>query len=85
MAHLTRADVQSVLGPSDDAVIAEIVATGTSLQELEQAWAWVNSEEALINEGRSLPIGRIAELIEILATQDIGEEQDFAWPTHCPR
>jgi hypothetical protein len=76
MAPLTRKDVQSVRGPSDDAVIAEIAATGASLEELEQAWAWVNSDEALINEGRSLPSGRIAELIELLAAHNVGEEQE---------
>lgn len=77
MAPLTRKDVQSVLGPSDDTMVAEIAATGASLEELEQAWAWVNSDEALINEGRSLPSGRIAELIELLAVHDVGEEQRF--------
>lgn len=53
MAPLTRKAIQSVLGPSDDTMVAEIATTGASLEELEQAWAWVNSDEALINEGRS--------------------------------
>ncbi len=77
MAPLTRKAIQSVLGPSDDTMVAEIAATGASLEELEQAWAWVNSDEAMINAGRPLPSGRIAELIGLLTAHDVGEEQEF--------
>lgn len=77
MAPLTRKAIQSVLGPSDDTMVAEIAATGASLEELQQAWAWVNSDEALINEGRPLPSGRIAELIGLLVAHDVEEEQEF--------
>ena len=77
MAPLTRKAIQSVLGPSDDTMVAEIAAIGASLEELEQAWAWVNSDEALINEGRPLPSGRIAELIGLLVAHDVEEEQGF--------
>ncbi|WP_458757727.1 hypothetical protein ACSVBT_17410 [Afipia sp. TerB] len=77
MAPLTRKAIQSVLGSSDDTMIAEIAATGASFEELGQAWAWVNSDEALINEGPPLPSGRIAELIELLAAHDLEDEQEF--------
>lgn len=45
---LTSQDVTSVLGPVDETLIAEIVATGATPTELSEAWAWVNSDEALI-------------------------------------
>ncbi len=67
---LTRDDVTSVLGPVDDTLAAELLATGASLMELEQAWAWVNSDEALINEYTPLPTGRVAQLIDILSAPD---------------
>jgi hypothetical protein len=70
---LTRGDVSSVLGPVDETLAAELVATGASLPELEQAWAWVNSDEALINDLKPMPSGRVARLIDILSPQD--EEQ----------
>jgi hypothetical protein len=67
---LTRDEVTSVLGPVDDTLAAELFATGASLTELEQAWAWLNSDEALINEYRPLPSGRVAQLIDILQAPD---------------
>jgi hypothetical protein len=68
MAHR---DVVAILGPVDECLIADIVATGASAQELGQAFAWVNSDEALIGEGRHLPDGKVAELIELLSpTED---------------
>jgi hypothetical protein len=56
-------------------LIAEIIATGATLGELSEAWAWVNNDEALINEGRPLPSGRTGELVELLGAQDDQEER----------
>ena len=67
---LTRDEVESVLGPIDDVLVAEVIATGASLAELEQAWAWINADEAQINEFQPLPTGRVAAVIEILSTPD---------------
>lgn len=70
MVALTREEVVPVLGPSDETLIAEIVATGATLDELTAAWAWVNNDEALIGEGCPLPAGRVGELVELLAPED---------------
>jgi hypothetical protein len=72
---LTRDDVLSVIGPADEILVTEIIATEATIEELAQAWAWVNNDEALINEGRPLPSGRTAELVELLAPQDDEEER----------
>jgi hypothetical protein len=72
---LLREDVISVLGPVDETIVAEIVATGATPEELAQAWAWVNSDDALIDEGRPLPSGRVQELVDILAPEP---EDEFA-------
>jgi hypothetical protein len=42
----------SVHGPVDEAMVAEIVATGAFAEELREAWAWLNEDEALIGQGR---------------------------------
>lgn len=42
---------------------ADIIRSGASAEELAQAWAWVNADEAHINDGRPLPSGRVAELV----------------------
>ncbi len=77
MRSLTRADVLSVVGPVDEVMITDIIATQATREELSQAWAWVNNDEALINEGRPLPSGRTAVVVELLASQDEREERDL--------
>jgi hypothetical protein len=59
-------EVTDVLGPVDEVLVADIVATGATSAELAEAWAWVNSDEALVGEGRHLPSGRVARLIDLL-------------------
>lgn len=67
---MARADVVSVLGPVDETLIAEIIATGASVEELREAWAWLNGDEALMNEGRPLPGTRVAALIDLLEVDE---------------
>jgi hypothetical protein len=72
---LTRDDVRSVIGPADETLVTEIIATKATTEELTHAWAWANNDEALINEGRPLPSGRTAELVELLTPPDDEEER----------
>lgn len=67
-------EITAILGPVDEALIAEIYQTGASVEELAQAWAWLNEDEALVNEGRSLPSGRVADLIRLLEVADPADE-----------
>jgi hypothetical protein len=67
---LTRDEIVSVLGPVDDATIAEIAATGATLTDLREAWGWLHGDEALMGEGRPLPGTQIASLIEILGPDE---------------
>ncbi|KAA9368386.1 MULTISPECIES: hypothetical protein [Ochrobactrum] len=63
-------EIVAVLGSTDEVLAAALNATGASAAELAQAWAWLNADEALVNEGRRLPSGRVADLIEILEAAD---------------
>lgn len=63
-------DVVAVLGPVDEVLIADIIGTGATAEELAEAWAWVNSDEALIGEGRRLPTGKVAELVDLLTPSE---------------
>ena len=74
---MTRQDVVSVLGPVDDVTIAEIIASGASLEELREAWAWAFGDEALMSQGRPLPGTRVAALIELIEPDD---DDDLADP-----
>ena len=63
---ITREEIVSILGPTDETLIADILSTGASFRELREAWAWLNEDEALTGEGRPLPGTRVAELIDLL-------------------
>ena len=63
---MTIEDVLSILGPADETFIAEIISTGATADELAQAWAWTNADDVLMDEGRGLPSGKVAELIDLL-------------------
>ncbi|CAN7747392.1 hypothetical protein [Rhizobium leguminosarum] len=67
---LSSEDVFVVLGPVDETLLADILATGASVRDLAEAWAWVNADEALMNEGRRLPAGKVAELVDLLEVDD---------------
>ena len=66
MPTLTYKDVRVVLGPVDDSLVAEILATDASWEELAEAYAWVTNDEALMNIGRPLASSRVGRLIDIL-------------------
>lgn len=67
-------EITAILGPVDEALIAEINQTGASAGELAEAWAWLNADEALVNNGRSSPSGRVADLIALLEVADPNDE-----------
>jgi hypothetical protein len=66
MLTLTADDVRAVLGPVDDSLVAEVLATGASREELVEAYAWITNDEAPVNVGRPLASGRVAQLIDVL-------------------
>ena len=78
MSALTRKDVTTMLGELDDDVVAEIIATGATPEELAQAHAWLANDEPLISAGRPLPSGRVARLVDIVAAITEEEEEEDA-------
>jgi hypothetical protein len=73
MTSLTRKDVVALFGDLDDMVVADIIATGATAEELAEAHAWLASDEPLMNAGRPLPAGRVGHLVDIIAA--ISEEE----------
>ncbi|TWG52926.1 MULTISPECIES: hypothetical protein [unclassified Aminobacter] len=67
---MTYDDIVAVLGPVDQDLAAELIATGASVAELREAFNWLNNDEALMGEGRPLPGTRIASLIEMLEPEE---------------
>ncbi|PYE89943.1 hypothetical protein [Phyllobacterium leguminum] len=70
---ITRENIIAVLGPVDDTLIAEILASGATTEELIVAWGWITNEEALVREGIPHATGRTAELIDLLSEDDEDE------------
>ena len=78
MATLTREDVVAVLGPVEDSLVAEILGTGASPEELAEAYAWFTNDEALMNAGRPLASSRVGRLIDILEAAEEDEDEPSA-------
>ena len=78
MTSLTRKDVIATLGPLDDVTVATILASGASAEELAEAQAWLENDEPMINAGKPLAGGRVARLVDILATLKEEEEAETA-------
>jgi hypothetical protein len=74
MRRITRDDAIKAVGPVDDTVIAQIIGTGATVDELAEARAWVTNDEPLMNTGKPLPNGRVGELVDILSEPSEDEE-----------
>jgi hypothetical protein len=79
--RLTREDAKALIGSADDLTLAEILEVGAIKAELAEALAWIENDEAMLNEGRPVPSGRVARLVEILAARD---EEELADPGQTP-
>ena len=66
MAGVTREEIVAALGPVDDIVVTDILATGATAEEFAQARLWLANDEAPINAGDPLASGRTARVMEIL-------------------
>ena len=66
MADLTRDDIVGALKPAEDTVVAQILGMGATKEEFAEAYAWTQNDEALMNVGRSLPSGRVGQIVAIL-------------------
>ena len=67
---MTSEEVIAILGPVDETLVAEVIATGATQAELAEAFAWANNDEALMGEGRRLATGRTAALVDLLVSDE---------------
>lgn len=71
---MTAHEITALIGPADEQLLSDIISVGATADDLAQAWAWVNSDDVLVDAGRPLPTGKIAELIDLL--EDIDDEPE---------
>lgn len=67
---LSRHEVVALIGPAEDATVTEILRLEPSPAEIAEAQAWIENDEAMLNEGRPNPSGRVARLVELLKLRD---------------
>ncbi len=71
---LSHEDVTGVVGALDDDKIAAIIATGATMEDLVEAYAWASDEtDALADSEKSLS-GTVAEVYDILISDEWGDE-----------
>jgi hypothetical protein len=78
MTRITRDDAMRAIGRADETVIAEMIATGASPDELAEAQAWIANDEPMLNAGKPLAQGRVRQLVDILSELQAAEEDDRA-------
>ena len=74
--RITRDDVIKAIGAADDVTIAQIIATGATVDELAEAQAWIVNDDPMLNAGRPLATGRVRELADILAELEPDDDED---------
>ncbi|WP_454651875.1 hypothetical protein [Bradyrhizobium liaoningense] len=74
--RVTRDDLIKATGVVDDVTIAQLIATGATVDELAEALAWLANDEPMMNSGRPLATGRVRELVDILVELEPDEDDD---------
>ena len=82
--RITRDDVIKAIGAADDVTIAQIIATGATVDELAEAQAWIANDEPMMNSGRPLATGRVRELVDILAELEPDDDDGTSRDRHGP-
>jgi hypothetical protein len=72
---LHRQDVTGIVGVLDDDKVAAIIATGASVEDVAEAFVWVNAEDDVMGEVRKSLSGTVADVYDILTADDWDEER----------
>jgi hypothetical protein len=73
--RLTSEETRALVGPADDATLTAVLELGPTRAELAEARAWIENDEAMLNDGRGSPSGRVARVVEMLREQE--DEEDL--------
>lgn len=70
----TRDEIVEIVGPLDDTILMQILATGATATEVLEAFTWANADDAIGTEIERGPRGAVAQVYEILTLEE--EEPD---------
>ena len=71
----TRENVVHLLGDVSDHKVVEILKTGATLEDLEEAAAWLAGESDVMGEERLPLTGAAAKVYEIIARDELPERE----------
>jgi hypothetical protein len=69
-AELTHDEVRRLCGDIVDWKLSAIIATGASLEEIEECVAWISGLDDVMGEERKPLTGKVAEIYDILTSDD---------------
>ncbi len=69
VAPLTAEQIVDIVGPLTDARIMAIIATGATVEEVEEAAAWADGENDVMADLRIRATGPVAAVYDILTTE----------------
>ncbi len=75
MPPLTHDEVAHAVGDIDDVKLAEIIATGATLEELEEAVTWASVINRIGKDLERPLAGVVAEIYDILTADEAYEEE----------
>ena len=73
---MTKEEIIKIVGHIEDPLVAEIIRSGASNQELQEAFEWVFSDDTISKEAHIQPHGRVAKLCEILELSETNRDFD---------
>ena len=72
---LTASEIRRIVGDITDAKVMAILATDPSLEDLEEAVAWVEGETDVLGDLNLPMTGKVGEIYEILTAGEEWEEE----------
>jgi hypothetical protein len=66
--------IREILGEMPETTLAAIVATGATIEEVSEARAWLTADDATAKELQHRGQGRVADIVELLAPDEVDDE-----------
>jgi len=76
MGALTRRQITDIAGNLDDDLIARIIATGATPEEVGEAHGWFVDSYTMGKTRHHRPAGKVAEVCQILEMGQVPQERE---------
>lgn len=72
----TASEIAAILGPADDVLVADVLRTGASAAEVQEAVARLAADDAVGQEARRGASARVVEVMGIVEAAKLRPEED---------